>query len=84
MVATTSSTNSVQMALRFIRQTEASICHSRESSTMRLWLIPMKYVAIGVLGAIVLPRIEYQFLVSPAFALSTSSAQAAFPRRRPE
>lgn len=43
---------------------------------MRLWLIPMKYVAIGALGAIALPRIEYQFLASPAFALSTSSAQA--------
>jgi uncharacterized membrane protein len=43
---------------------------------MRLWLIPMIYVAIAVVAGLVLPRIEQLYLATYALNVSVSSAQA--------
>ena len=43
---------------------------------MRLWLIPMIYVAASVLCGLTLPRIEQAYLASYTFSLSVASAQA--------
>ena len=50
---------------------------------MRLWLIPMIYVAGSVACGLALPRIEQAYLASYTFDLSVTSAQAwlsGFPR----
>jgi uncharacterized membrane protein len=43
---------------------------------MRLWLIPMIYVAVSVICGLTLPRIEQAYLASFTFNLSVASAQA--------
>ena len=43
---------------------------------MRLWLIPMVYVAASVLCGLALPRLEQAYLASYTFDLSVASAQA--------
>jgi len=43
---------------------------------MRLWLIPMVYVAGSVTCGLALPRIEQAYLASYTFDLSVTSAQA--------
>ena len=43
---------------------------------MRLWLIPMVYVAASVVCGLALPRLEQAYLASYTFDLSVASAQA--------
>ncbi|HEY7662713.1 MAG TPA: DUF2254 domain-containing protein [Xanthobacteraceae bacterium] len=43
---------------------------------MRLWLIPMVYVAASVVCGLTLPRLEQAYLASYTFDLSVASAQA--------
>ena len=58
------------MTLGFNRNPAENVQH------MRLWLIPLIYVVAGTIGAIAIPRIEYEFANSSGQRISVSSAQA--------
>ncbi len=44
---------------------------------MPLWLIPMLYVGVAVVCALVLPRLEQEYLAAYSHSMSVASAQAA-------